>query len=394
MAEKKHDLVKIGPSSPVASRPLLDDLRRMIEETRQGVAATVNAALTLLYWRIGRRIDEEILKGERAEYGQQILATLSQELVRDYGNGFSYSALTRMLKLSEVFPDRKIVATLAQTLSWSHFRELLPLERPLQRDFYAEMCRIERWSVRTLRQKIASMLYERTALSKKPEELARIELDALRDEDRLTPDLVFRDPYFLDFLGLTGAFQEKDLEAAIIREMEAFILELGIGFSFVARQKRITVDEDDFYLDLLFFHRDLRRLVAIELKLDKFRPEHKGQMELYLRWLDKYERKQGEQAPLGMILCAGKKEEQIELLELGSSGIHVAEYLTSLPPKELLREKLHRAIILARERLEMSGTAASQCSNGSERGEESRTGVRRSQEERIAENVTKLLEGE
>ncbi|MBE3088060.1 MAG: DUF1016 family protein [Chloroflexi bacterium] len=391
--EKKRDLVKIESVLSVASLPLLDDLRRMIEETRQGVAATVNAALTLLYWRIGKRINEEILKGERAEYGEQIVSTLSRLLITEYGSGFSAKNIHHMMRFFEAFPDEPLVSTLSRQLTWSHFKEIIYLKQTLQKEFYAEMCRIERWSVRTLRQKIASMLYERTALSKKPEELARIELDALRDEDRLTPDLVFRDPYFLDFLGLTGAFQEKDLETAIIREMEAFILELGIGFSFVARQKRITVDEDDFYLDLLFFHRDLRRLVAIELKLDKFRPEHKGQMELYLRWLDKYERKQGEQAPLGMILCAGKKEEQIELLELGSSGIHVAEYLTSLPPKELLREKLHRAIILARERLEMSGAAASQCSNGSERGEESRSGERRSREDRIAENVAKLLEG-
>jgi predicted nuclease of restriction endonuclease-like (RecB) superfamily len=351
MTGKKRDLEKTKPAPPEAAPLLLEDLRRMIEEARQGIAATVNAALTLLYWRVGKRINEEILKGERAEYGAEILATLSQDLVRDYGKGFSYSALTRMLKFSDVFPDRKIVATLSQTLSWSHFCELLPLEKPLQRDFYAEMCRIERWSVRTLRQKIGSMLYERTALSKKPEELARIELDALRNEDKLTPDLVFRDPYFLDFLGLTGAFQEKDLEAAILREMEAFILEIGVGFSFIARQKRITLDGDDFYLDLLFFHRRLRRLVAIELKLDKFRPEHKGQMELYLRWLDKYERQEGEAAPIGMILCAGKKQEQIELLELDGASIHVAEYLVELPPRELLREKLHRAIALARERL-------------------------------------------
>ena len=348
MTSKKRDLREIEPVTPP---PLLEDLRRMIEETRQGVAVTVNAALTMLYWRIGKRINEEILKGGRAEYGQQILATLSQELVRDYGNGFSYSVLTRMLKLSEVFPDQKIIATLSQTLSWSHFRELLPLERPLQRDFYAEMCRIERWSVRTLRQKIGTMLYERTALSKKPEELARIELDALRDEDKLTPDLVFRDPYFLDFLGLSGAFQEKDLEAAILRDMEAFILELGVGFTFAARQKRITLDGDDFYLDLLFFHRRLRRLVAIELKLENFRHEHKGQMELYLRWLDKYERQPGENSPIGMILCAGRKQEQIELLELGGSGIHVAEYLVELPSKDLLQAKLHKAIALARKRL-------------------------------------------
>ncbi|MCT8336751.1 DUF1016 domain-containing protein [Methanoculleus sp. Afa-1] len=354
-----HDERNTEKTALVTPSVLLNDLRSIIEETRQGVAATVNAALTLLYWRVGKRINEEILQGGRAEYGEQILATVSQELMHDYGRGFSYSALTRMVKFSQAFPDPRIVATLSQTLSWSHFRELLPLEKPLQRDFYAEMCRIERWSVRTLRQKIASMLYERTALSRKPEELARVELDALRNENKLTPDLVFHDPYFLDFLGLTGAFQEKDLETAILREMEAFILELGVGFTFVARQKRITMDGDDFYIDLLFFHRRLRRLVAVELKLDKFRPEHKGQMELYLRWLDKYERQPGEDSPIGIILCAGKKQEQIELLELGNSGIHVAEYLVELPSRELLRNKLHRAITLARERLGDENTAAS-----------------------------------
>jgi len=350
MTSKKSDLVKMEPVPPVASPPLLEDLRRMIEETRQGVAVTVNAALTMLYWRIGKRINEEILKGGRAEYGKEIVVLLARQLEADYGRGFSEKSLRHMLRFAEAFPDDRIVSALMRQLSWTHFLSIIYLQDSLQRDFYAEMCRIERWSTRTLQKKIGSMLYERTALSKKPEELGRIELDALREEDKLTPDLVFRDPYFLDFLGLKGAFQEKDLEAAIVREMETFILELGVGFTFVARQKRIAVDEDDFYLDLLFFHRDLRRLVAIELKLDKFRPEHKGQMELYLRWLDKYERKQGEESPLGMILCAGKKQEQIELLELGGAGIHVAEYLVELPPRKLLAEKLHRAVELARVR--------------------------------------------
>lgn len=345
---------KPAKSSDLAttSIQLLGDIRRMIEESRSAVAATVNVGLTMLYWRIGDRINQEILKGKRADYGKQILATLSQELARDYGDGFSYTALTRMVKFIECFPDAGIVATLSRQLSWSHFRELLPLDKPLQRDFYAEMCRVERWSVRTLRQKIASMLYERTALSKKPAELARLELQTLREEDRLTPDLVFRDPYLLDFLGLKGAFQEKDLEAAILRELEAFIMELGAGFSFVARQKRIIVGPDDFYLDLLFFHRDLRRLVAVELKLDKFRPEHTGQMELYLRWLNKHERKSNEDSPLGIILCAGKNTEQIELLELGRSGIHVAQYLTELPPKNVLKRKLHDAIARSRKALD------------------------------------------
>lgn len=355
----KKDLEKIKRVPPEVSSLLIEELRRMIEETRHGLAVTVNSAMTMLYWRIGKRISEEILKGERAEYGKEIVASMSQQLERDYGRGFSEKSLWHMLRFVEAFPDARIVSALMRELSWTHFLSIIYLSNTLQRDFYAEMCRVERWSTRALQKQIASMLYERTALSKKPEELARIELDALRNEDKLTTDLVFRDPYFLDFLGLTGAFQEKDLEAAILREMESFILELGVGFCFVARQKRITLDGDDFYIDLLFFHRHLRRLVAIELKLDKFRPAHKGQMELYLRWLEKHERKPGEESPIGMILCAGKQQEQIELLELGSSGIHVAEYLVELPSKELLQEKLHKAIALARERMGVQGPTGS-----------------------------------
>ena len=280
------------------------------------------------------------------------MQTVSAKLMVEHGSSFSEKNLRRMIQFSEVFPDEQILVSLIRHLSWTHFIALIPLKDQLQRDFYAEMCRMERWSVRTLRKKIGSMLFERTALSRKPEKLIELELEALRQDDQMTPDLVFRDPYFLDFLGLKEAYREKDFEAVILCELESFIMELGAGFSFVARQKRIIVDEDDFYLDLLFYHRDLRRLVVIELKLDKFRPEHKGQMELYLRWLDRYERKQGEESPLGIILCAGKKDERIELLELDRSGIHVAEYLMTLPPKELLRQKLHAAIERSRQQFE------------------------------------------
>jgi predicted nuclease of restriction endonuclease-like (RecB) superfamily len=256
-----------------------------------------------------------------------------------------------MVRFAEAFPDTKIVSALRRQLSWSHFIQIIYLDDPLKRDFYAEMCRIEGWSVRTLGKKIDSMLFERTALSRKPEKLAEMELKALREEDKLTPDLVFRDPYILDFLGLKDAYSEKDLEAAILCEMEAFILELGVGFAFMERQKRITLDGDDYYLDLLFFHRRLRRLVAIELKLGDFKPADKGQMELYLRWLDKYERREVEEAPIGLILCAGKKEETIRLLNMEGSGIRVASYWTEALPKAELERKLHEAVLLARRRL-------------------------------------------
>jgi predicted nuclease of restriction endonuclease-like (RecB) superfamily len=348
-------MAKLTKTSKTASKqltPLLGDIRQLIEQARSAVAAAVNSGLTMLNWQIGNRIHRDILRENRADYGEKIVATLSRQLVQEYGSGFDDKNLWRMVQFAELFPDHKIIATLSRQLSWSHFKEIIPLKDQLQRDFYAEMCRVERWSVRTLSEKIDGMLFERTALSKKPEKLVKMEIAKLREEDKLTPDLVFKDPYFLDFLGLKGTYLEKDLEAAILRELESFIMEFGSGFSFVARQKRITVGNDDFYIDLLFYHRDLKRLVAVELKLEKFKPEHKGQMELYLRWLDRHERKAGEEHPLGIILCAAKSDEQIELMEMGKSGIRVAEYLTQLPPRKLLAQKLHKAIETARHRLE------------------------------------------
>ncbi len=342
----KHDALIPAPDA------LLTELRGMIADARQQVAQAANATLTMLYWQIGKRIRHEVLDAKRADYGQRIVAALGRQLSVEFGTGFGEKNLRHMIKLAEQFPEWKIVSTLSRQLGWSHFKEILYFKDDLQRDFYAELCRIERWSVRTLRAKIDSMLFERTALSKKPEEVARAELAALRDEDKLTPALVFRDPYILDFLGLRDRYLEKDLEDAILREIEAFLLELGDGFAFLARQKRIQIDSDDFYLDLLFYHRRLRRLVAIDLKLGDFKADYKGQMELYLRWLAKHEQQPGEETPLGIILCAGKKQEQIELLELGQSGIHVAEYLTALPSRELLQQKLHAAIELSRARLD------------------------------------------
>lgn len=288
------------------------------------------------------------MDGRRGAYGKEVLPTLAAQLVKEYGNSFAEQNLRRMVQFAATFPDEQILVSLIRELSWTHFIALIPLKDPLQRDYYAQMTSAERWSVRTLRERIDSMLYERTALSQKPEETIAQELATLRDAQRMTPALVMRDPYILDFLGLRDTWQEGDLEAAIIREMESFLLELGAGFSFVARQKRIQIDDEDFHLDLLFYNRKLRRLVAVELKVGEFKAAYKGQMELYLRWLDKHEREPEEASPLGIILCTGKKREQIELLELDKSGIHVAEYLTTLPPRAVLGEKLQQATERAR----------------------------------------------
>ena len=336
------------PPTVVDEAGLLADLRALIHSARQRVATVANATQTLLYWHVGRRLLKENLQDGRAAYGKRILATVSQELRAEFGDGFTLRSLYRSIQFFELFPDEAIVSTLSAQLSWSHFIELLPLKDPLARDFYAEMSRIERWDVRTLRQKIGGMLFQRTALSKNTKAVISSEIAKLRD-GRMTPDTVFRDPYFLDFLGLKGAYSERDLESAILREIEGVLLELGSGFAFVARQKRMSVGKDDFHLDLLFYHRHLRRLIAVELKLESFQPAHVGQMEFYLRWLDKHERAPGEESPIGLILCAAADVEQVELLQLDAKSIRVSEYLTELPPVHLLRTRLHQAIEHARE---------------------------------------------
>ena len=328
------------------------EVGELIRAARQQVAQAANAALTTLYWEIGARIRRDVLKDERAEYGAEIVAALGRHLEGQFGRGFGEKNLRRMVQFAEAFPDRAIVAAMLRQLGWTHFTLLIPIKDALKRDFYAEMCRVGGWSTRALHQKLDGMLYERTALSRKPAELIRAELGALQESGQLTPDLVFQDPYLLDFLGLRDTFSERDLESALLREIERFLLELGAGFAFIERQKRITLDGDDYYIDLLFYHRRMRRLVVIELKIGDFKPADSGQVDLYLRWLDRHERQPGEEPPVAIILCAGKKAETVEYLDLRGRGIHVAEYLTELPPREVLRERFHQAIATARARLE------------------------------------------
>lgn len=330
---------------------LVADIRQLIDSARQRAAVAVNAELTLLYWQVGRRIQAEVLKGERAAYGQQIVPALAAQLTAAYGRGWGEKQLRHCLRAAETFPDEAILSTLRRQLSWTHIKTLMYLDDPLKRDFYIELCRLEGWSSRQLQERMGSMLYERSAISRKPEDTIRHDLQVLRSEDKPSPALLLKDPYLLDFLGLNDRYLEKDLEDAILREIEQVLLELGAGFTFVARQKRVQIDHDDFYIDLLFYNRKLKRLVAVDLKVGEFRAEYKGQMELYLRWLAKHEQEADENPPLGIILCTGKKQEQIELLELDKSGIHVAEYLTVLPPRETLQARLHESIAKARQRL-------------------------------------------
>lgn len=304
------------PDDAAALEPLHAELRALIAASRQCLAVAVNAELSRLYWTVGRRLAAEVLGGERARYGTQLMNRLGERLTAEFGRGFEAKNLRRMVQFAQAFPNAEIVATLSRQLSWSHIVDLLPLRTEDARRFYARQCAEQGWSVRELRRQIERKAYERSeiASTRQPAPtLKTLPADGTSATGD-TPAQVFKDPYFLDFLGLSQGFDEADLEAAILRQLEAFILELGRGFAFVQRQKRMVIDGEDFYLDLLFFHRRLRRLVAVELKLGRFKAAHKGQMELYLRWLDRCERQPGEEAPIGLILCAESSREQVELL--------------------------------------------------------------------------------
>lgn len=320
---------------------LFDELSMLIEQSQQQVVAQVNSTLTLLFWHIGFRINETILQNKRAVYSKQIVVTLAKQLQTRYGRNFEEKNLRRMIQFAHQFSDLEIVVTLSRQLSWSHFLVLITLKSPEARNFYAQLSIEQGLGVRALRQQVASKTFERTTIAN---------LQTIKTNSPIHN--TFKDPYFLDFLGLQNTYLEKDLEDAILRDLEAFILELGKGFAFIERQKRMIIDGDDFHLDLLFYQRTLKRLVAIELKLGKFEAKHKGQMELYLKWLDKYEKQPGELSPVGLILCAESSREQIELLEMHKDGIMVAEYWTELPPKKELEQKLHTIIIEARERVD------------------------------------------
>jgi predicted nuclease of restriction endonuclease-like (RecB) superfamily len=335
-----HTLAK-NTRQIIPEETLFRELSLLIEKSKQKVVYQVKSTVNLLFWQIGKRINDEILHSKRAEYGAQIVSNLAEKLSAQFGRSFEVKNLRRMMQFAAQFPNRKIVVTLSRQLSWSQFIVVIPLKTTEERLFYANLTIQDFLSVRELRHQIENKTFERTKIA-----------NTQISKKSKIPQSTFKDPYMFDFLDLKSAYLEKDVETAILRDLENFILELGKGFAFVERQKRMIIDGEDFYLDLLFYHRKSKRLVAIELKLGKFTAKYQGQMKLYLKWLNRYERQADENEPIGLILCAGDSREQIELLEMDKDGIMVAEYWTELPPKKELQEKIRKLLLEARERLE------------------------------------------
>lgn len=315
---------------------LLADLRGIITNGRQRAVAAINQELVETYWRIGERVVQEEQQGhERAAYGEQLLERLGRVLGREFGRGFAYSNLANMRQFYQTYPNLHAVR---RELSWTHFRTLMRLPTPEQREFYGRLAATGRWSSRELDRQIQSLLYARVGLSRKPETLAPT-LPIPR-ETALTYDEAFKDPYVLDFLGLADTYSEKDLEAAIIRKIERFLLELGTGFCFVGRQRRMTIDDKDYSVDLVFYHRVLRCLVLVDLKIGAFEPADVAQMHLYLEWTKRYDKQEDETDPVGLILCGSKGKQVVELLLSGPGNrVKVSQYLL-LDSEDTLKQHL------------------------------------------------------
>jgi predicted nuclease of restriction endonuclease-like (RecB) superfamily len=312
----------------------------LIEHGQRVASRSANAAQTLTFWRVGLEVHQDILQEQRADYGKQIVSTLSTQLVGKRGRSYAERNLRRMIQFARLFPDPEMVSMLSTQLHWSHIVELLPLKSAEERLFYADQAARQQLGVQELSGVMARKAFERKEIAN-----SRVVPGGAVPLD------VFRDPYLLDFLNLNDGYLERDLETAILRDIEAFLLETGNEFALAKRQKRMIIDGEDHYLDLLFYSRAIRRLIAVELKIGPFKAAYKAQMELYLRWLDAHERHPWEETTLGLILCTEAGREKLELLEMHTDGIVVAEYWTALPPKEDLKERLQSILIQAKERM-------------------------------------------
>lgn len=319
---------------------LFDEISAMIEQNRRAIYAQASGSTVLLFWKIGQRINNDILENKRADYGKQIVSQLATQLTAKYGRSFEARNLRRMMQFSEQFLDFEIVSQAATQLSWACFVEILPLKSQEAKLFYLNEAVRGVMGRNGIREMISRKAFER-------KEIANTQLGTHSP----IPHGTFKDPYLFDVLGIKDEYLEADVEEAILRELEKFIMEFGKGFAYVERQKRMIIDGRDHKLDLLFYNRYLKRLVAVELKYGRFEAANLGQMRLYLGWLDKYERQDGEEAPIGLILCSESGREEIELLQLDRDGILVAEYWTALPPKAEFEQKIHTILAETRERL-------------------------------------------
>ena len=316
------------------------NIKKILDDARSEAMRTVNFAMVRAYWEIGRIIVEEEQNGkERAEYGRALIEELSKRLTADYGRGFTTTNLWYMRQFYLTFTN---LHALRGELTWTHYRLLLKVEEEKARSFYMLEAISNNWSTRELERQISSLLYERIALSREKEEVKEL---STRGQIIQKPDDIIKDPYVLEFLGIEEGkrYLEKDMEKALISRLQDFLLELGKGFSFVTRQKRITINGDHFYIDLVFYNYMLKCFVLIDLKVGKLSHQDIGQMDFYVRYFEKEIKPEGDNPTIGLILCADKNDMMAKytLLE-GSKQIFASRYKLYLPSEEELRAELER----------------------------------------------------
>jgi len=324
---------------------LISYIGTLLGQARKQVYTQVNQILVNTYWQIGKRIVNYEQKGkQRADYGSRLLDNLSRDLTKLHGNGFSRDNLERMRKFYLTLPNSE---TLSRKLSWSHYCLIIRLDNPLARKFYIKEIENENWSVRELDRQINSMVFERIALSKDKKGVLKLSQKGQLIEK--AEDLV-KDPYILEFLGLEESrrYSETDLEEKIITNLEKFLLEIGKGFMFVARQQRITLEDEHFYIDLVFYNRLLRCFVIIELKIGKLIHQDLGQLQMYVNYYNREVKQDDENPTIGILLCADKKEAIVRYtLPKDNKHIFASKYKLYLPDKKVLEEKVKK--ILARD---------------------------------------------
>jgi predicted nuclease of restriction endonuclease-like (RecB) superfamily len=329
---------------------LLNDISRLVEGARRRAAKQVNTIIVQTYWEIGRLIVEDEQKGEeKANYGTELIVELSKDLTKRYGKGFSKSNLFLMRKFYSTYPPQKFQTVSGkfnngQIHSWSHYCELTTIKDDLARSFYEIESIKNNWSVRELKRQINSLLFERLALSKDKDNVMQLAQEGQVIEK---PEDAIKDPYVLEFLGLPerSCYTESQLEQELTNHLQEFILELGKGFTFVGRQKRITIDNEHYYVDLIFYHRMLRCLVLIDLKIGKLTHADVGQMNFYLNYIKDQEMLEDENLPVGIILCTEPNRSKVFVeYALGglSNNVFVSKYKLYLPTKSELEVEIQK----------------------------------------------------
>jgi len=323
---------------------VIDEIKTLITTSKYSIAEEINSSMIVLYWNIGKHINEEITKNDESQHRDQLIKSLAKILINEHGKDFSYMIISKMSRFHEIFAEN-IMRILAKKLSWGHIIELLNIKYSSEREFYIYMAISKKWSIKQLKHNIEKMLYSTTIGFQKLEDYHKEIMNLITHEDTLNIKLVMKDPYILEFLKLPSNYAESNLSNNIIKELENFLLEQHNGFSLITRQKRMTIKDSHYWVDLLFYQRKMRRIIAVDVATDGLKEQHKQLMILYLYWLKKYESLDNENPPIGIIISIEKHEVHIELCEISNNEAELEAEFKKILDVNTLKNKLNGIIL-------------------------------------------------